>query len=647
MSPAKAPVGNTPPEQGFHPIRFGNKGLNGTDYANQSFGLLPSRALALPPLRGWCRASVTFWEEFFRVLSWRPFQALAGLYWHLTRRKVRARNRLRLGAMQAPHAYFYWTEKVEDNVGLAARAASIVQEWPFKPKFSILLQISAAAASESVERVIESAKKQFYAEWELIICGPGEEVGRPEAGDDTRVIFLPAPANDAQALTAGMDAARGDYVVPVSVGQILSASALFRFGEALQAKQRPSIIYGDQDEIDPRGHRSRPWFKPQWDEEMFFAQDYLSEACAVELSLAKSVSPFAMPSGEAAVFTLLLSASRAATRPIVHVPHIVCHVSAEMKRSDQSARVSAVADHLKSLGAKPEPGPFGTVKVDWPLPQVPPKVCIVIPTRDQVNLLRACVNSVLELTNYPQFEILIIDNGSTDPETLSYLAQLCNNSKVRVKTYDHPYNYSAINNFAAESASAPYLCLLNNDTEVIVGDWLLEMMRYAVRPEFGAVGAKLLYEDGSIQHAGVIVGICEAAGHAHRFTRSGDPGYFGQPHLTHVVSAVTAACLVVEKNKFMAVGGFDAERLKIAFNDVDLCLKLQKAGWRNVYVPHAVLLHHESKSRGLDSSPRHVSRYMRELAVLQGRWGTKLYRDPRHNPNLNQYSETFILRMEA
>ena len=590
---------------------------------------------------------MTFWEEFFRVLCWRPFQALAGLYWHLTRRKVRARNRMRLGATQAPHAYYYWTEKVEDNVGLAARAPAIVQEWHFKPKFSILLQISAAAADDWVERTIESAKKQFYTEWELIITAPRDDVMRPQSGDDSRVIFLPTPVHEAEMLTAGLNAATGDYVVPVSVGQILSESALFRFGEALQAKQRPSIIYGDQDEIDVRGHRSRPWFKPQWDEEMFFAQDYLSDACAVDLSLAKDVLPTEMLSGEAAIFTLLLSVSRAATSQIVHVPHILCHVSAEMNRSNQPARVSAVANHLKPLGSKSEPGPFDTVKVDWPLPQDPPKVCIVIPTRDKVNLLRACVSSVLGSTNYPNFEILIIDNGSSEPEALSYLTQLDKDPLVRVKSYDHPYNFSAINNFAAELASAPYLCLLNNDTEVIAQDWLLEMMRYAVRPEVGAVGAKLLYEDGSIQHAGVVVGICEAAGHAHRFTRSGDPGYFGQPHLTHVVSAVTAACLVVEKKKFVAVGGFDAERLQVAFNDVDLCLKLQKAGWRNVYVPHAVLLHHESKSRGLDSSPKQVSRYMRELAVLQGRWGTKFYRDPRLNPNLSRYSETFILRMEA
>jgi O-antigen biosynthesis protein len=214
-----------------------------------------------------------------------------------------------------------------------------------------------------------------------------------------------------------------------------------------------------------------------------------------------------------------------------------------------------------------------------------------------------------------------------------------------VLPYDRPYNYSAINNLAVREAHGPYVCLLNNDTEVIEPDWLTEMMRYAVRPIVGAVGAKLLYDDGSIQHAGVVIGIGEAAGHAHRFQPADQPGYFRQAHVAQFVSAVTAACLVVEKTKFEAVGGLDERELAVAFNDVDLCLKLEAAGWHNVYVPHAVLLHHESRSRGKDSSPKNRDRYMQELRVLQDRWGTRTYADPLHNPNLDRYSEKFIIRL--
>ena len=211
--------------------------------------------------------------------------------------------------------------------------------------------------------------------------------------------------------------------------------------------------------------------------------------------------------------------------------------------------------------------------------------------------------------------------------------------------YREPFNYSAINNFAARHARGSYLCLLNNDTEVVEPSWLTELMRYAVRSDVGAVGAKLLYEDGSIQHAGVVVGIGDAAGHPHRFLPAGRPGYFRMAHVPQFISAVTGACLVVEKSKFEAVGGLDEEKLAVAYNDVDLCLKLEAAGWRNVYVPHAVLLHHESKSRGNDMAPAQFGRYSRELTVLQERWKTKTYEDPLHNPNLDRYSETYVLRL--
>ena len=180
---------------------------------------------------------------------------------------------------------------------------------------------------------------------------------------------------------------------------------------------------------------------------------------------------------------------------------------------------------------------------------------------------------------------------------------------------------------------------------IVEPEWLTEMMRYAVRPDVGAVGAKLLYGDGSIQHAGIVIGMGDAAGHAHRFTPANQPGYFRQPHVSQFVTAVTAACLVIEKQKFEAVGGFDEEKLAIAYNDVDLCLKLQAAGWSNVYVPHATLLHHESKSRDSDFSPTQHERYLSELRVLQERWETKSRQDPQHNPNLDRYSETFVIRL--
>ena len=379
---------------------------------------------------------------------------------------------------------------------------------------------------------------------------------------------------------------------------------------------------------------------------MFFAQDFISAAVAMKRSVAAEILEARGGTERLDLDELMLRATSAPDAEIIHVPHILCHVShGSGERSATASRAQAVAGHLRSLGASSVAGLFGTVKVQWPLPAARPLVSVIIPTRDRVELLRPCVESVLRLTTYEPFEIIVVDNGSTDGATLAYLKGLELRPSVRVLSYDRPYNYSAINNFAARSTAGDFLCLLNNDTEVLEPDWLTEMVRYAVREDVGAVGAKLLYDDGTIQHAGVVVGLGEGAGHAHRFQPADDPGYFRQAHVAQFVSAVTAACLVTEKRKFDAVGGLDAENLAIAYNDVDLCLKLQAAGWRNVYVPHAVLLHHESKSRGSDVAPEHIERYSRELRVLQERWGTATYDDPLHNPNLNRYSETFVIRL--
>jgi O-antigen biosynthesis protein len=592
------------------------------------------------------RAEMTFWEAFFRTLHWRPRQALASLYWHLTRRKVRARNGLRLVAAEAPYAYDYWIRAVEDNPGLGKRVPVILKGWSRWPKFTILLRETPGATSEQIKRTIDSVLEQFYPHWQLIVTAAlSEHVGLKNRSDP-RLIILPRQLlNSNSELNAAIASTSGEFLVPVRIGQFLSPAALFRFGEALQGERQPSIIYGDQDEIDDYGRRIRPWFKPQWDEEMFLAQDYVSEACAVAFEWVRRVLPIREVRDEAFTFALLLAASRAAAGPVIHVPHVLSHICGRTKRSNQAARLAVIGEYLEPIGVKAVPGRFDSVKAEWPLPDDAPAVSIIIPTRDKIELLHACVESVLTLTSYARFELLVIDNGSAEPKALSYLSRIAEHPAVRVISYDHPYNYSAINNFAVGHASAPYLCLLNNDTEVITPDWLTEMMRYAVRADVGAVGAKLLYDDGTIQHAGVIIGICDAAGHAHRFQRSEEAGYFAQPHLTHVVSAVTAACLVVEKSKYESVGGLDADHLAIAYNDVDLCLKLERAGWRNIYVPHAVLLHHESKSRGQDMSPKNINRYRRELAVLQERWGTKTYQDPRHNQNLDRNSENFVLKL--
>ena len=286
-------------------------------------------------------------------------------------------------------------------------------------------------------------------------------------------------------------------------------------------------------------------------------------------------------------------------------------------------------------------GKFGSVRVCWPQPEEPPLVSVIIPTRDKVRLVTRVPPRPPRRN--PLSEHRSAGCGQCQRQVGD--APLLRGNPARQAGAGAPlpgaYNYSAINNFAVREARGSHICLLNNDTEILRGDWLCEMMRHAVRPHVGAVGAKLLYADRSVQHAGVIVGLGDAAGHAHRYLPDDKPGYFNHAHLPQYVSAVTAACLVVEKKKFLEVGGLDETHLAIAFNDVDLCLKLGAAGWRNVYTPHAMLIHHESKSRRRDSMASEQRRYHRELETLQKRWRTVGFKDPCHHPNLSRASETF------
>lgn len=585
---------------------------------------------------------MNFALAFARTLLWRPHRALAALYWYATGRKVRARNRLRLAAAQAPHAYATWMECVEKLGQIKTAGPAAIAQWATQPRFSIVLHAGEDTPWPAVERSIQSVTDQIYGNWELLLIAPADH--RP-ALDDPRIKVLTAPArHSAQAITIAFHEAQGDYIIPLTAGDRLSPAALIRYGEWLQQPAQPGVLYGDEDRIDERGRRSHPWFKPGWNEEMILAQDYVSAACAIRADVARAALPVVEDLPDTATYSLVLKAS-AAGADICHVPHILCHRPAGENPDHREERIIAVSRHLAGSGAEVGPGPFGTVRVSWPLPPDLPMVSIIVPTRDKLGLLSKCVDGVLHATDYPHFELIIVDNGSVEAETLRYFEQIIADPRVRVLPYAAPYNYSAINNFAAAHAAGDYLCLLNNDTEILSAGWLKEMMRQAVRPHVGAVGAKLLYDDGSIQHAGVIIGLGGAAGHAHRFLSKDQPGYFNLAHVPQYISAVTAACLVVKKQKFEAVGGLDASHLAVAFNDVDLCLKLEAAGWRNVYAPEAVLVHHESKSRGRDISPQHIERYLKELAVLQTRWGTIDYSDAAFNPNFDKAYESFIIRL--
>jgi GT2 family glycosyltransferase len=283
--------------------------------------------------------------------------------------------------------------------------------------------------------------------------------------------------------------------------------------------------------------------------------------------------------------------------------------------------------------------------VRYALPDILPLVSLIIPTRNGLQLLQQCIESIVQKTTYPNYEILIIDNGSDELEILEYFKVLVTDSRIRVIRDHSPFNYSALNNAAVKLARGELIGLINNDIEVISPDWLSEMVSHALRPEVGAVGAKLLYLNSTVQNAGDIlgVGIGHIAGHAHKDLPRDEHGYFGRANLIQSFSAVTAACLVIRKSTYESLGGLNEVDLQIVYNDVDFCIRLRNAGYRNIWTPYAELYHHESATRGYEDTPEKKARFKREIAYMQSQWGDALQNDPAYSPNLTIHKGDFSL----
>lgn len=592
-------------------------------------------------------------RAFFIVMYRRPGRALTVAWWWITGRKVRARLRLSAAIASLPDHYQLWRSLYQPGstgaytASLPARDARVGLALHLHlPDGQIELAMPALAS------VLGQLTPQdlLYISSDVPLAADVMPVA--PRGGRVHIVSDAVPTRTA-AIRRVLAMTTASHLVPLDPAATLTPGAVEIFARAIAGDpNRKTIFYADQDERDRRTLRSNPWLKPAWDEDLFLAQDYVSAACAIPVDAARRVIELVASDDALAVYEVVARLVLAPAPLVVQrIAHVAVTTEAGAWRHASPDRVDLVrrllATHASPGVAKPivEPSVFGTLSVRWPLPDAPPKVSVIVPTRDRLDLLAVCVEGVLQHTDYPDIELVIADNGSVEPETLAYFAHCENDPRVKVVRWPHPYNYSAINNFAVAGARGPYLCLLNNDTEVIDPAWLSIMMAHAIRPDVGAVGARLLYPDRSVQHAGVVVGMGGAAGHAHRGLADGDPGYFAQALVTRGATAVTAACLVVAKDKYDAVGGLDADGLAIAYNDIDLCLKLRAAGWRNIYAPQAVLIHHEGKSRGLDFAPEHLARYLRELTTFQERWASIGFDDPMHHPALDPSSEVYRLKI--
>lgn len=433
----------------------------------------------------------------------------------------------------------------------------------------------------------------------------------------------------------------------VSVPGKLSENALMEFARAKRDYDF-SLAYADEDQLTKRSKREKPFFKTEFNEFLLRQVNYLGGAVAIGTDsearvLLGMLIEAKLPLDVAVIQRLELNDQLRSQ--IHHIASVLFHNRGDIKgqlfASNTSSGKLRLANQFAGEKARSQ-RPLGVVnnqyrRADQPL------VSILIPTRDHYADLKLCVESVFEKTSYENFELIVVDNESSCEETLAYLETLRSREAVQVLQYNLPFNYSRINNFAARVANGDVLVLLNNDTEVITPEWLDDMLGMLAMPQVGCVGAKLLYHDGSIQHAGVSIGPGGYAGHSHRFIEANESGYFYFPHLTHSVSAVTAACLAVKADVFWSVGGLD-EEFAVAYNDVDFCLQVINAGYQNVYCATAELYHYESKSRGLDDTPEKRARFDNEKARLAKKWQGIIDHDPMYSPHLTRNGEDFRIR---
>ena len=528
-----------------------------------------------------------------------------------------------------------------------------IQRLKSPPRFALVVHVQVDGSSK-LSSTIRSLLEQPYEFWELFLVMPA---GKAERVHHTVMAEFPGllvkmitSDSIADAFEVILRETTAMFLMYVVAGDALAKRGLYALANASSISPCAQVIYGDDDEVMADGARSNPHFKPQWNPDLLHSQNYIGRAVVYRASLLRKVGVGAEETaGDLAMpYQLALRCTAGvASHEVRHTAEVILHTTPKPlddKATDQ-AQLRALREHLANEACSVERGAIqGTYRVRYQLPAPAPLVTLIVPTRDRVDILKKCIDSIRQKTTYPNWEAIVVDNRSVEAQTEQYLAELIKkDARFRVLRYDAPFNYSAINNYAVGFANGELVALVNNDTEVISPDWLSEMISHAMRPGIGCVGAKLYYSDDRIQHAGVIVGLGGAAGHGHRYFTRTSPGYFGRLHAIQRVSAVTAACLIVKKSIFLQVGGLNEIDLKVAFNDVDFCLKVKAAGYHNLWTPYAELYHHESLSRGSDRHARGTRRLSMEADYLRYRWNAHTSVDEYYSPWLTREREDFAL----
>jgi GT2 family glycosyltransferase len=536
-----------------------------------------------------------------------------------------------------------------------------IAKFHYSPLISILLPVYNSNL-KWLRRAISSVQQQFYPQWELCIIDDASTDRKlwpflqKWAHRDKRIKLMrrlenghiSAASNDALRL------ATGDFVALLDHDDELAPTALYFVALALNKNPDLQLLYSDEDKLDAQNRRFEPYFKSDWNPELFLAQNFISHLGVYRADLVRRVGGFRVGFEGSQDYDLTLRCiEEIQPKQIEHLPWVLYHwragdqstaSCATTKPYAQEAARRAVQEHLERQNTTGTVVPSFDIylQTKYALPTEQPLVSIIIPTRDHASALKKCVHSIFEKTDYSAYELIVLDNESYDPEALEFLAELKKRDGVRVERIDDAFNYSRLNNRGVELSQGSFVALLNNDVEVINADWLTEMVSRAMQPKVAMVGARLWYPNGTIQHGGVVLGAGGIAGHAHAGLRRHEPGYFARAHLAQDVSAVTTACALVKREVYLQVGGFD-EKLAVTFNDVDFCLRLREAGYRILWTPYAELIHHESASRGFDNSAPKQVRFLAEVDYMKSKWGHILQRDPFYNPNLSLNENLFTL----
>ena len=556
--------------------------------------------------------------------------------------------------------YGPWFEKHKPSAEELERQRK--KKWKNPPLISVAVPAYRTPPG-FLEQMILSVKEQTYPHWELCIVnasrgedGMEQVLGRYAGGDERiRVKNLEENLGIAGNTNEALEMARGEFVGLLDHDDLLAPQALFRIAEALTADPQADAVYTDEDKVTTDlSEHFQPHFKPDFNLDLLRSNNYITHFFVVRTRLAREAGGFRKEFDGAQDYDFIFRCTEGAKK-VLHVPEVLYHWRTHKASTADNpaskmyafeAGKRAIEAHLARCGQEGTVSlrkDLGFYRVEYPV-QGEPLVSILIPNRDQKETLEKCLNSIWEKSTYNNYEILIVENNSSSPEIFNYYREIEKRPGVQILTWKEGFNYSAINNFGEKSAAGDYLLFLNNDVEVINPRWIEELLGNCQRKEVGIVGAKLYYPDDTIQHAGTVIGIGGIAGHAFLNMPRSRTGYLHKASLQMDLSAVTAACMMMKRQVFKQLGGFE-ERLSVAFNDVDLCLRTVQAGYLVVYNPEVELYHYESKSRGAEDSEEKVRRFQEEIEFMRCRWMDLLKKgDPYYNRNLTLSKWNYSLR---